>query len=41
MVEATCLPRDNFCLACYTGIYPLMPQDEMQKYCFESKQEYL
>jgi amidophosphoribosyltransferase len=37
MVEATCLPWDNFCLACYTGEYPLAPTDEMQKYCFESK----
>jgi len=25
MVQATELPRENFCLACYNGIYPLSP----------------
>lgn len=36
MVEATGLSTDNFCLACYTGDYPLQPPAGMGKFCFET-----
>jgi amidophosphoribosyltransferase len=36
MVEATGLRTDNFCLACYTGDYPLQPPADMGKFCFET-----
>jgi amidophosphoribosyltransferase len=35
MVEATRMEADNFCLACYTGRYPLEPPEDMGKFCFE------
>ena len=36
MVEATQMPAEAFCLACYTGDYPLPPPPVMEKLCFES-----
>ena len=35
MVEATGIPRENFCLACYSGDYPLTPPAAFGKFCFE------
>ena len=35
MVEATGMTMDDFCLACYTGDYPLQPPEVTNKYCFE------
>jgi amidophosphoribosyltransferase len=35
MVEATGIPRENFCLACYSGDYPLTPPATFGKFCFE------
>lgn len=35
MVEATGLASDNFCLACFNGVYPLHPPDRLGKFCFE------
>lgn len=31
MVEATGLERDHFCLACYTGDYPVKPDANFEK----------
>ncbi len=36
MVAATGMKTDAFCLACYTGDYPLPPPPVMEKLCFES-----
>ena len=36
MVEATGMPPHNFCLACYTGDYPLDPPENLGKFCFEA-----
>ena len=33
MVEATGIPKDNFCLACYTGEYPVEIPEGMSKFC--------
>ncbi len=35
MVEATRIKHESFCLACYTGQYPLPPTETMGKHCFE------
>ena len=35
MVRATGMPWGNFCLACYTGDYPLPPSKSLGKFCFE------
>ena len=35
MLEATGMPANNFCLACYDGQYPLEPPADMGKFCFE------
>lgn len=32
MVEATGLEKDSFCLACYTGVYPIEPDLNFQKH---------
>ncbi len=32
LVEATGLPKDSFCLACYTGEYPVEPDRTFQKH---------
>jgi amidophosphoribosyltransferase len=37
MVEATGIPRENFCLACYSGDYPLEPPKSFGKFCFEGR----
>lgn len=39
MVEATGLSNDSFCLACYTGNYPLKPPADMGKFCFETAKQ--
>ena len=36
LVEAVALPRDNFCLACFTGDYPVPVQLEMDKLALET-----
>ncbi len=36
MVEATGMDCDSFCLACYTGDYPLPPPADFGKFCFET-----
>ena len=38
MVAATNMNPDHFCLACYSGHYPLKPPANIGKFCFE-KQE--
>ncbi|HOG12197.1 MAG: amidophosphoribosyltransferase [Smithellaceae bacterium] len=35
MVRATGLSKDCFCLACYTGDYPIAPPVKIDKYCME------
>ncbi len=35
MVEATGLPESNFCLACFSGRYPVQPDTAFTKYCLE------
>ncbi|MBP7231234.1 MAG: amidophosphoribosyltransferase [Syntrophaceae bacterium] len=37
MVRATGLPKDCFCLACYTGNYPMIPPEKMDKCCMEKR----
>jgi len=37
LVKAVGLPEDNFCLACFTGDYPIPVQLEMDKLALESK----
>ena len=36
MVEATGIAADSFCLACYTGKYPLPPPAGFGKFCLEN-----
>ncbi len=36
MVEATGMDADSFCLACYTGHYPLPPPPGFGKFCLEN-----
>jgi amidophosphoribosyltransferase len=36
MVHATGLKKDCFCLACFTGRYPLLPPETIDKYCMET-----
>ncbi|MGZ6223832.1 MAG: amidophosphoribosyltransferase, partial [Syntrophales bacterium] len=36
MVEATGMDNDSFCLACYTGKYPLPPPAGFGKFCLEN-----
>jgi amidophosphoribosyltransferase len=36
MVEATGIAADSFCLACYTGRYPLPPPAGFGKFCLEN-----
>jgi amidophosphoribosyltransferase len=36
MVAATGMPADHFCLACYSGDYPLPPPANIGKFCFEN-----
>lgn len=37
MVRATGMSTDCFCLACYTGDYPLAPPEAINKFCLEQK----
>ena len=37
MVKATGLNKDCFCLACYTGDYPIAPPETIDKFCMELK----
>ena len=37
MVRATGMSEDCFCLACYTGNYPLAPPEAINKFCLEQK----
>ncbi len=36
LVEATGLERDSFCLACYTGVYPVEPDLNFQKHALSN-----
>jgi amidophosphoribosyltransferase len=36
LIKAVGLPRDNFCLACFTGDYPIPVQLEMDKLALET-----
>jgi len=36
MVQATGMDTGSFCLACYTGDYPLTPPENFGKFCFET-----
>jgi amidophosphoribosyltransferase len=36
LIKAVDLPRDNFCLACFTGDYPIPVQLEMDKLALET-----
>jgi amidophosphoribosyltransferase len=33
MVRATGIPKESFCLACYTGDYPIIPPEKIDKFC--------
>ena len=35
LVKATDIPREDLCLACFDGKYPVPIDDETNKYCFE------
>jgi len=37
MIRATGLNKDCFCLACYTGNYPIEPPETIDKFCMEMK----
>ncbi|MCE5210772.1 MAG: hypothetical protein LLG40_04385 [Deltaproteobacteria bacterium] len=37
MIRVIGLNRDCFCLACYTGKYPIEPQETIDKFCMEMK----
>lgn len=37
MIEATGMCKDDFCLACYTGDYPIQPPENFGKFCLEEK----
>jgi amidophosphoribosyltransferase len=36
MVSATGLPKESFCLACFTGDYPIQPKEDFSKFSLES-----
>jgi amidophosphoribosyltransferase len=36
LIKAVALPKDTFCLACFTGDYPIPVQIEMDKLALES-----
>jgi amidophosphoribosyltransferase len=37
MVKATGMHKEGFCLACYTGEYPIAPPEKIDKFCMEIK----
>ncbi len=37
LIRAVGLPKENFCLACFTGDYPVPVQLEMDKMALEAK----
>ncbi|MCG2705516.1 MAG: amidophosphoribosyltransferase [Candidatus Omnitrophica bacterium] len=37
MLNAMLLPKDSFCVACFTGDYPLKPPAKISKYSLENK----
>jgi len=37
MIKATGLTKDCFCLACFSGNYPIVPPEKMDKFCMELK----
>jgi len=37
MVKATGMPKECFCMACYTGDYPIAPPEKIDKFCMEMK----
>lgn len=37
MIRATGMPKECFCLACYTGDYPIIPPEKIDKFCMEVK----
>lgn len=37
MIRATGLKKDCFCLACFTGHYPIAPPEILDKFCLETK----
>jgi amidophosphoribosyltransferase len=37
MVQATQMEPKSFCLACYSGKYPLPVEEELDKYCMEDR----
>ena len=39
LIESVALPKELFCLACFTGDYPVPVQLEMEKLALESKEE--
>jgi amidophosphoribosyltransferase len=39
LIKAVGLPRENFCLACFTGEYPIAVQLEMDKLALETMGE--
>lgn len=39
MIRATGLPRKNFCLACFSGDYPVATDPRLDKYIMERRQE--
>jgi amidophosphoribosyltransferase len=36
LIKAVGLPKDTFCLACFTGVYPIPVQIEMDKLALEA-----
>ncbi len=38
LIKAVALPKDTFCLACFTGDYPIPVQLEMDKLALETMQ---
>ncbi|MFC1870624.1 amidophosphoribosyltransferase [Chloroflexota bacterium] len=40
LIQAVALPKENFCLACFTGDYPIPVQLEMDKMALETTSDY-
>jgi amidophosphoribosyltransferase len=37
MLDATGMSPEGFCLACYTGKYPIVPPEDLGKFCLETR----